>query len=299
MPLRLKLLVVAHVLLSALGIAQFRLISDILWMPLGTAIASIALAQSMMMGLWIGLGRSRLRWQLLGWLAASAYLAIWPALAIRWLPPGAIADDTSFLNGFIPAAIVYAVSIAVFATIYFVIRWRFATLQRHVAPLNAPTPTQFSILHLLVMTTVTSLVLAASRAALRTEVDSAWHTTAVYVLVISNFIITVVAVPWALLRPGSVLRRTLLVTLCSLTVGFTISFVFYDRMTVQQPWHWWWVFLGQAVAFGLVPTLILSVSLAVVRWCGYRLISKRPATVAAEPLQFTPAPLNSRTVNES
>jgi hypothetical protein len=58
------------------------------------------------------------------------------------------------------------------------------------------------------------------------------------------------------------------------------------------------VFLGQAVAFGLVPTLILVVSLVVVRWCGYRLVSKRPPT-AVEPLQFTPAPLNSRTANES
>lgn len=297
MPLRLKLLVVAHVLLSALGIAQFRLITDILWMPLGTAIASIALAQSMLLGFWIGLGSSRARWQLLGCLAAAAYLAIWPALAIRWLPPGVTADDTSFLNGFIPAAIMYAVSIAVFASIYFVIRWRFATLQRNVAPVKVPAPVQFSILHLLVMTTVASLVLAASRAAMRTEVESAWHTTAVYVLVISNFIITVVAVPWAVLRPGPVLRRTLLVTMCSLAIGFTISFVFYDRMTVRQPWHWWVVFLGQAVAFGLVPTLILVASLAVVRWCDYRLVSKRPLA-AAEPLQFTPAPLNSRTANE-
>jgi hypothetical protein len=119
----------------------------------------------------------------------------------------------------------------------------------------------------------------------------------VYVLVLTSFVITVVAAPWAVLRSGSVWRRTLLVVVCSLAAGFAVSFVFYDRMTVQQPWHWWVVFLGQAAAIGLVPTLILVASLAVVRWSGYRLVSKR-LVAAIEPLQFTPAPLNSRTANE-
>lgn len=297
MPLRLKLLVVVHVLLSVLGIAQFRLMTGILWMPIGTAIASITLAQSMLIGFWIGLGSSRPRYRLLGWLAAAAYLAIWPALAFPGVPPGGTAD-TSFLNGFIPAAILYAVSIAVFASIYFIIRWRFATLQRNIVPVQAPIPVQFSILHLLVITSLASLVLASSRAALRSDVNSVWHTAAVYTLVISSFIITVVAVPWAVLRPGPVWRRTLLVLVCSLAAGSAISFVLYERIIVRQPWHWWLVFVGQAVAFGLVPALMLVVSLAIVRWCGYRLVSKRRATVAAEPLQFTPAPLNSRTANE-
>jgi hypothetical protein len=297
MPLRLKLLVVVHVLLSVLGIAQFRLLLNVLWLPAATAISSLAIAQSMLLGFWIGLGTSRLWQRCVAWILSSLYLGMWPALAILWLPPEASTDDASFFNGFVPATVTFALTTAVFAAIFLVIRWRFAVLRRAQEVSETLQRPQYAIIHVLVMTTVFSLILASSRAALTTEANSLWHLLALYALMLTTFVSIMVAATWAILQPGPVWRRTLIVLLCSFAAGTAVSFAFYYRLQSVDSRQWWWIFLGQATAIGLVPTLILVASLAIVRGSGFRLVNKR-SLVAAQPLQFTSGPLNSRTATE-
>ena len=237
MPLRLKLLVVAHVLLSIAGIAQFRVLLDMLWLPAATTISSLAIAQSMLLGFGIGLGTSRPWQRCLGWVASSLYLGIWPALAVRWLPANSIIDDASFENGFVPAATMFAGTTAVFAAIFLLIRWRFAALQYAPNASARSGPPQFAIVHVLVATTALSLLMASLRGAITTKLSSPWHTVALYALLLTTFVMIVVAVPWAVLQPGRIWRRTLIVLACSCVAGAVVSFVFYSQLRAVQAWH--------------------------------------------------------------
>ncbi len=272
MPRKLKRLLAVHLALSVAPAAMFLHPVDVRWIQLTGALAGVAFGQVMLLAFWAAMSGSSFRRRLVGSLVGVLYLAIWPAVAVV---------VSSHVEGSAPVAFavysgIYGVMFVVFVGVYLVLRRRVAELRHVEDPGALPAVRfQFSILNLLLITSVVAIVVGLMRARTQ-DVLTDWSMSLVIVLSLVAFIVNLVAAPWAALAPGPVRWRAALVALVAVMLGMAMAFTALSGL----PTAGWrvWLFATQSLAFA-IPPMVVVVSLLVVRSCGYRLLRK---SVAAE-----------------
>jgi hypothetical protein len=267
---RLRLLVAVHLLVGMAPAATFLLPRNV-WFPiLERVLDSISGAQVMLLAFWLGMGTSKSIRRLLSTLCGSAYVTVWPVVALLSSPdymgPSAIG---CYLGRFsINCAVVL-----VFAGILLLIRRRGGELRRvsESGTSDPPSRFQYSILHLLVITSIVAVVLGLARSTRATDTaDIGWYVATLGILLVVVFAVNSVCAVWAALGAGQVRLRVSLVLLVAILLGTALP------IAARQHLVSWRAFASLLLAT-VLPTAILIVSLLVVRSCGYRLTRSRSA----------------------
>ncbi len=245
---RIHLLVLVQLLLGVLPLARMLVPLDVTTLPLLWALFVIPLGQLMLVGLWLAMGRSALRPRFLAAVAACAYLAIWTSI-----PSDSYA---LMLIEYLAVTVGIAVACIPFR------RWYELRLQAAIAWDGTSTRLQFSILGILLATSVAALVLGISKAA-RTQGSIV---TQMGLMVVVLAINTLVAA-WASLSLGRVRWP--------LTLAFVIAILLGAVTAIGNGIQsaFWGLWVGMALVM-VLPTAVVVASLMVVRSCGYRLVRR-------------------------
>jgi hypothetical protein len=284
MSTRLKLLVAAHLIVGVAPSAMF-LGTESWFLPLIWALGGLSLGQLMLVSFWVGMGTSA-RWRrLLGATLALIYFATWSTVALSLAP---IDEMPSYAENFSMQLLQGGLLLGTFAAIFAAVRRWYMEL-RLVAD---PEPVyrrrqQFTIFHLLVITSVAAVVLALARER-GVASDGTAQILMATVLMLVLLGVNVVASVWAALSPGILWSRIMLALVAAALLGmaFAMRILFAKPLGGARAW----LFVAQSLTF-MVPSLVVILSLLVVRSCGYRLVrrtrgtSERPAL--AEPVVDT------------
>jgi hypothetical protein len=267
----LKRLVAVHLAIGLIPAASCLVRPDLRFLPLLWAMSTLTLGQLMLLSFWAGMGTSKGSRRLLGSLLGVAYVAAWPVVGKSLSPysprsPGIGAYLVMFSS---QSAAVFLV-----AGVFFLIRRRSTELRHLCGPESFPPPArfQYSILHLLLITSVVAVVLGLARGArpADTSVDvplTDWRIVALIALVIVTFLVNSLCAAWAALGIGRIRLRVALVLLVAAMLGFALS------LAARHDLLAWWLFAAMML-ITVLPTAIVIVSLLVVRSCGYRLVPK-------------------------
>ncbi|MEN6497759.1 MAG: hypothetical protein ABFD16_25960 [Thermoguttaceae bacterium] len=268
---RLRWLIAAHVVLGATSVLSVFLPPDARFQPVLWALCSVLLAQLMLLAFWAGMGGNRSVWRLLGALGGCAYVAVWPLLISVLLPYFAETSSGEWIYVYLPALLLISVMVLLLTGGCLVMRRWFVELRRLPQPIDTVRPPRFrySILHLLVITSVVAVVLGLIRGARQDDSLAAqWHSLTLFALPIVVFLVNLVCATRAALDPGPIGRRVSLVFVVAILLGIALAFA--DR---QDKIAWW--LLPCSALVMTIPTAIVIASLLVVRSCGYRLIPKQ------------------------
>ncbi|HEX5447489.1 MAG TPA: hypothetical protein VFW87_26980 [Pirellulales bacterium] len=273
MPRRLKLLVAVHLFISTAQAAMFLVPAHVNYLPAMWAIGSLAIAQLILLSFWAGMGSQRAALRFPAAVLGSVYMAALPIGAVWGLGPSSM-SQTDLGEEFVGNAGPYCALVMFFAAMASAARRWLVDLRltSDAEQTVQPRHYQFSILHLLVLTSVAAIVLALKRA---TRADAAgsptgWQSAADEVLMIVAFVINAVCAAWAALAVGPVRMRVGLVLLVAALLGATLAF-----SGTGESLFWW-----HAPAFAVflaLPSAIIIASLLVVRSCGYRLVARTKA----------------------
>ncbi len=270
MPGRLKWLVGMHLLLGVTPVLMFAHPGNLQWVPVTWALASVTIGQLMLLAVWAGLGNSTGEYRWIGSISGLAYLAIWPALA----PMLSSYADESVASVFARHAGIDGMVFAVMLGIVLLMRRRF-TIVRFSGDVEPQVGRQqFSVRHLLAVIACVAAFLASARVSVAADVTSFWFSIVGSVMFIVAFGASLIVAVWAALAPGLARWRVAAVFLLAIVLGFALSYTMLFRST-QEEWRLW-LTATQTAAFAL-PTVIVVLSLLVVRWAGYRLAPKRIA----------------------
>jgi hypothetical protein len=267
---RLKLLVIVHLLVGIMPAASVLIPLETRFLPVTWALDSISGGQLMLLAFWLGMGTSKRIQRLFGTFCGSAYVTAWPVVALllspHYIGPSPIA---CYLGRFSANCAV----ILVLAGVFLLIRRRSGGLRRisESGTSVAPARFQYSILHLLVITSIVAVVLGLVRSARATgTAEIGWHVAAVGVLLVVVFVVNLLCAVWAALGAGQIRLRVSLVLLVAILLGIALSLA--SRVGRVA----WWLFPCMPLAT-VLPTAIVIASLLVVRSCGYRLVSSASA----------------------
>jgi hypothetical protein len=266
MPGRLKLLLAAHLLLGITPVAVFLLPPDLILLPLMWALAGIPVGQAMLLAFWAGMASpSRLhRWA--GMVLGVLYLAAWPNVAVLISPYNVGQAEIATLVYWIG---IDSAILIVFTGVFLLIRLRFAELRLtgEIAPTGSRY--QFSILSVLVATSIVAMVVGLVRATFGSS--DASRGFLLNLLAVLAFSVDNVAMTWAVLAPGRMRWRVAVVLIVALLLGMSMAFANVGNLAPNS--QRLWLFTAQSLVF-VVPPLVVAASLLVVRSCGYRLIGK-------------------------
>jgi hypothetical protein len=133
---------------------------------------------------------------------------------------------------------------------------------------------QFSILNLLLVTSVVALIVGLMRAGTRDEPSDGYVSVAA-LLVLVGFAVNLIVAPWAALAPGPARWRVALAALVAVTLAMAMSFTALYRL--QDADLHVLLFATQTLALAIPPMIVVA-SLLVARGSRYRLLPK--STVA-------------------
>jgi hypothetical protein len=226
-----------------------------------TLFIGLHFSQMGLIGLWAGLGGSPL------WLRSTGSLV---GLFYLWL-------ILCFAVGFFlwENAILVAASTMTVAVLLFCVRWRGWTVRHPSSLPPSRIEFQFSIRHLMLLTLAVAIILAIGRwvgvKSFRFSLDL-W--TAILLFSVTIAFLTLVSI-WGTLGEPRWLVRGGVTLAAGLAIGFGIDRFFGET----RPWFY-------TIAI-LILTISLTVSLLVVRSCGYRLVRVRrtriPSTQSLPP----------------
>ena len=270
MPRRLKLLIAAHLIASTAQAAAFLVPAHVNYMPAMWALASLAMAQLILLSFWAGMGSQRAAVRFSAAALGSVYMAALPIGALllsrpSWTSRHDLYEEFFGTAGRYCSLVLFFAAIALAARRWFVdLRLTFAAEQT-----VQPRHYQFSILHLLIVTSVAAVVLALMRA---TRADASgsptgWRPVGGAVLMVVAFVINAICAAWAALAVGPVRMRVGLVLLVAVLLGVTLVFSGTGKALV------WWHSAAFAVFLAL-PSAVIIASLLMVRSCGYRLVAR-------------------------
>jgi len=234
---------------------------------------SLPLGGFMILALWVGIGRSRLAWRVVGFATGCAYLAIWSTLADWSFLP----DDSSFVTQYVqnltPYVIVGILICALFAVLR---RWFQISECAQGEPENTSHRFQFSVFHLLVLMSFSAIVLSLMRGARGSETSNmtSWRWWAGGALTVVVFFSNTACAAFAALGQTTVKRNCLLVLLASALLGTGVSISMrHDQLSA---WH-----LAAGVTTMVLPAVGVLASLLWLRPCGVRLVPRQPNIAAA------------------
>lgn len=272
---RLRLLVAAHLLVSAVLVAKFLIPAHVHYLPLMWMLASLSIAQGVLLSFWAAMGTQRAGLRLLGALLGSVYVAAWPAFGSVFAPHPAWAPERSLADTLLNEVGAYCAAVLFFSAIFGIARRWFVELRLIFAEAESSQPGkfQYSIQHILIVTSIASVVLALRRSATHEGPGGLtdWEIVAGNILITLTMAINAVCAACAALAVGPVRTRVCLVLLVALLLGAAVAFS-GSGMTLN-----WWLSPSFALTLTL-PTAIILASLLVVRSCGYRLVARTRAT---------------------
>jgi len=220
---------------------------------------ALVLADAGLMGIWGGLGTTRIAWRVPMVFAMTSALSAICITAMRaWDNAGRA--TVTFVLVALPTALICGV----------LCRLRLGRRRLRFARLSNVSPTcegfQFSIRHLFLATTAVAIILAIGRE-MRTDSISVWAAT----LAVATFTPCVIMVELATLWAALGIGRPALRLAAVLPTAFVVGLIppFYTEEPVRSKLATFVIF---SVIFGLQAT-ILAISLLVFRSCGWRLVS--------------------------
>lgn len=268
----MRRLIGCHLLLALVPVAIGFIPAEVRYLPLLWAVASIAVGQLMLLSFWAGLGKGSIGWRFIVIVAGITYLAIWSTLG-SFLSGAAYQRIAKLSFGQYIAELgktvsTYFIVAVLFAAAFLVVRrwWSELRLSGEADDSTVATPVQFSILNMLIVTTVIAILLSLARGA-RPASDSEWQRVAATTLAFVAFLIDALCAVWAALGIGRVRWRMVLVSIVAALLGLLMS-ITAGHITIA-----WWLVPGWMLA-SLVPIVIVIGSLLVLREGGYRLVPK-------------------------
>lgn len=270
----IKWLVALHLIVGIAPLASGWL-ADAVWvMPVYWALSALCIAQLTLLSLWVVLSERRWPARLAGAVSGTAYVTLWLVLGICI---SSVSTDhvlltiSGFLEVFGYMFASYAALVAVISTAFLLMRRFGARLTNDARTIASLTPrrSQYSVFHLLVITSVCSLILClvkVSQPSEHLERTGMLAVVAGYLLAIVIFLINSVCAVWATLSPRSPCSRIGIALLVSSLLGVSLA---TDSGNDAGPW---WMVLA-ASSIPVIVTAIVVLSLLVVRACGYRMVS--------------------------
>jgi len=266
---RITQLAVVCAILAAAPLLAILLPVNTATVPILWATYSPPIGALMTLAFWAGMGSSPIAWRLAGLVGGSAYVAVWlslsDALAFRDERPMAAIYRQSWTPLLIIALLVFGM--------FAILRLRLQLSDNVGAmPTRSSNRFQFSVYHLLVVTSVAAVVLALMRGARGSEpadrgIES-WQWWAGAALAIVTFFANTAGAACAGLGPQNVVRNSALVLLISALLGAALAFALrHDEVGA-------WFFAG-GVATMVLPTVVILASTLWLRPCGIRLIRHR------------------------
>ena len=253
----LYVLVAVHPALGCLPFFISWIPPHVRYMPIIWLIGAITVAQTMLLGFWMGMGTNPWRRRLLGTLLGSAYIS-----------------SPAMIQGPALPSLIYGAIVVLLSGVFLVMRRWLVLQQVQVNRMNTPSPRllQFSILHLLVLTSLVAVVFALVRSARLASTDSVWFTTVMWMLMLSTLVINALCSTTATLAIHNYPVKLTANFLVSFLLGVAISLTMNRNTTGAPPLPWWIWFGGIYITMCL--TLVIVASLLIVRSCGYRLIPR-------------------------
>ena len=274
-PSRIKVLLGFHLLIGTAPAATYMLPLSAWLLPAMWALAAISVAQLMLLSFWVGMASNPRAARLLGSLCGTAYVTAWPFVA-QLLLPQSVEDGPSLTTTYLIMFCSYYAMVILIAAAFTLIRRRGTSLRRLTATDTeaAPARIQYSVSHLLMVTSISAIVLAFLRNAkadLSANEFSEWQFVAGICLMLIVFLVNSVSAAWAALSLGPIRLRVGLVFIVAVLLGIALS-VSMGHLEVS-----WWLLLGGS-SITVFFTAIIIGSLLIVRSCGYRLVPRTLAT---------------------
>jgi hypothetical protein len=270
-------LLAVHLLLAAFAGIGIGLIPPyVSYIPMMWALSAIPLAQAFLLSLWCGLGSSSMAQGLLACLLGTLYLASCQLLTefVRWIAqPGMMAEGDHWLSMLLSLWAMLASIVTLSAVFLLGIRRWVAEVRNFESDRELPRAgrVQFTILQVLIVTSVAAVVLGLARASRAEAVETIWMQAVSHALFFVVFFVNLLCAAWATLTAGSAwLRIGLVFAVAGL---LALALMFGSLYEAEPVYQWLWASMPLMT---LVPTTIIVLSLLVVRACGYRLV--RPAT---------------------
>lgn len=273
---RIKWLIVVQMIVGISPIASL-LLPHSMWIwiiPSLYAFMGLSIAQLMLLSLWVVNGSNKWNVRLSGALGGTAYVTIWPALGQQM----SRYNESSFIVTFLFNLAYYAPFVLLSLGAFIVMQRKGIKLVHtsdvigQVAPLHL----KYSTLHLLVIMSICSLVLGLVKVSQADEQTAGFNMLAVasvYVLMWVVFLINSICAAWAALYLNSPWSRITIAIGISATLGTAVA----RPLGIDSLPLWNVIALHRVMTcslFTMVFTIVVIVSLLVVRSCGYRLVPK-------------------------
>lgn len=266
---RIRRLVATLLVLCAAPVLALLFPLNVYYMPLLWATSALPLGVIMTLSFWVGLGNrpplARLLWGMLG----AIYVAAWsvaPNLIGYALSsdPNTLGSPQDYALGIAP----YFALVAVFGGMFMLIGRYWSLTQATGEDSKSPSKSQFSVLNLLLLTTIVAVLMTLIRESRNSATsDNILAMLVTAILAFSIFFCNTACAAFAALMPTPIKRNCVLVLCISVLFGIAISLAAgHDRI------GWWFVASGPLVS--VMPTAVVLVSLLVVRSAGYRLVRK-------------------------
>jgi hypothetical protein len=274
----LRRLVAVHFFLAAAPAAIALIPADVRWLPAFWALGSVTIGQLLLLSFWVGLGSGRGGRRFLLALLACGYAAAWIAAGQTLAGRGRESVWAKWPGETAAVFLRMGVVLLIFGGAFLAVRRWYGGLrllsEREAGETSARI--QYSILHLLVITSAAAVVLSLTRGARGSdEIDAtSWQLVASGALMMVSFLVNAVCAAWASLAPGKIRWRVCLVFVVSILLGAALGFAGRSGRII------WWLPACFAVA-SVIPAAIVVASLLVVRSHGYRLVRKRETTAPA------------------
>jgi hypothetical protein len=221
----------------------------------------------------MGLGHTRLQWRLLLGLLALFYISILSIIdeifRIQEIPTLAELFTTYLRN-----TGELAVLLLLLSGTFLLIRRRFAVtrIDPDVRP-EAKGRLQFSMFQVMLLMSTVAVLLSLLRAARATfgHEPTIWESATIYSFMFLAFVVNTVCAAFAALGTHWVKRNVAMVLVVASLLGVMMG------IAMRTDIHSWQLFVG-SMLIAIVPTVVVLVSLLVVRTCGYRLIRRSEAS---------------------
>lgn len=272
---RIRWLVAVHLVLAAAPLLILLVPTTnsyfMYFIPLMWVLISIPFGSMLTASIWIGLGKARWPWRLFFGLLACFYVAIWFDLYEPSTSSGSRHFADYLMNYLETVTGLCSMVLPAGCAFMIVARWFELKVSDQSTP-PAKSGIRFSLLQILLLMSAVAIVLSLmhavrSSAGNEQRPESTAHEVADYAfLIVIEFINSALAVG-AALKPGKFVGRVAMVLLVSFVLGAAIA------LGMGQDEASWWLF-ACSMLIAIVPTLVVVLSLLVVRSCGYRLVRR-------------------------
>jgi hypothetical protein len=270
---RIRRLIAGHLALMATPLAMLAFELSTHNLPLFWFLASLPIGSLMTIAVWLGLGRQRLLTRLMFSLLAIVY-AVGCQVAQQVIELARISQSYDWSGQMFEGAALYLVMVAVIGALFGVSK-RWWVICRHSEAIAAQPKRglRFSLLGLIMLTTLVSVVITLSRASRNTilspDGEHVWFMIATFALFVVCLVANTYFAVHAVLRPGSIALSLVLVLLLAVSLGVAIS------LAMRQDTVGLWMVLGGSV-ISIAPTAVVVGSMLVARSCGVRLVRRTP-----------------------